>query len=221
MKQKIGLLMSLFLVVGLDARYLSIKKESQFEQEINKFQFVVVSFFQSPDKAQEFDKELKKEIQSLQETMKAAADTPPFKKDLREDVGFLVVDVSKNTMQELVEQYNISFDDLPEFLLFKNGKVVARLSADKIVKNGHLCKADLLEFLDDYFGENFDDILEQKAEQAAQDREMQLAKYDAYAASRYPYGGWAPYNAWGPYPNSGYNNFYPYAYGYYGFNYWI
>ena len=73
---------------------------------------------------------------------------------------------------------------------------------------GFVSKADLLDFIDDYFGKSLDDILEKKAEDDQAEKEMQINRYAAYSASRYPYDGYAPYNAWGPYSWYGYSTFY-------------
>jgi len=204
---------------GLDARYQSIRNESQFVDEINKFEFVLACFVDTPGKGDDYDKKFKKDIQMLQDTVKATSETAPYKKILKHDVGFLVVDLNKDSLDELVEKYNIVQEELPQFLLFKDGKVVSTASGEFAKILGFVSKSDLLEFIDDYFGQGIDEILAQKSDQEDQDREMQLARYDAFAANRYRPR--LPYNAWSRNPDSGYNHFYPYGYGYYGFNYWI
>ena len=118
-------------------------------------------------------------------------------------------------MQPLVRKYKIKDDEMPQFLLFKNGKALNTISGQLAKLVGFISKSDLMEFIDDYFGKNLDTLLAKKAEEREKEQELQIARYQAYGASRYPYGGWAPYNAWGgPCTYSGYAQFYPYGYGY-------
>lgn len=220
MKMKILIFMHILLLAhGVDARYISIKNDTQFIDEINKFEFVLACFIQIPHGEDGIDKNLKKDIQMVQDTVKATSETAPYKKILKHDVGFLVIDVTKDSLDLLIQKYNITDQELPQFLLFRNGKVVSTMSGELAKLSGFVSKSDILEFIDDYFGQGIDEILSKISEDQEHDREMQLARYDAYAAHRYrPH---LPYNAWSREPNSGYNNFYPYGYGYYGFNYWI
>jgi len=221
MKFKLWFLWIMLVSQGLQARYYAVKNDSQFVDEINKYEFVVACFLRNPHPGKDFDRQLKKDIHLLLDTVKATSETDPYKKLLKKEVGFLVIDVSKDAVQSLVKKYQIKLDEMPQFLLFKNGKVLTAMSGELAKLVGFISKSDLLEFIDDYFGKNFDEILAKKSEEQAEQREMQLARYQAYAAYRYPYGGWAPYNPWGPYAYSGYAHFYPYGYGYNGYAFFI
>ncbi len=216
MNMKIWFLAMVLLSQGLQSRYLAVKNDSQFVDEINKYEFVVACFLRTPYPGKDFDRQLKKDINLLQETVRATSETDPYKKMLKHEVGFLVIDVSKDAMQPLITKYKINTDDMPQFLLFKNGKALHTMSGQLAKLAGFISKSDLLEFIDDYFGKNFDEILAKKADEREKDREMQLARYQAYSSYRYPYGGYAPYNAWGPYSYGGYATFYPYGRGYNG-----
>lgn len=216
MNMKKILLAMILLSQGLQARYHSVKNEEQFVDETNRYEFVVAGFIRGTRGGKDLDKQLKKDIHLLKDTIKSTSDTDPYRKLLRDEVGFLVVDVSRDSVEPLVEKYKIKSDEMPQFLLFKNGKVLNAMSGELAKLVGFISKADLLEFIDDYFGKNFDEILAEKADKQEKEREMQMARYQAYAAYRYPYGGYAPYQAWGPYAYSGYAHFYPYRYGYTG-----
>jgi|GEM_PF-1421513 len=216
MKFKIRLfLMSLMIVPMLQSRYISVKNDTEFFEEINKFEFALVCFLENSD-AHHDDKDYRKDVRLLQKTIDATSDTAPYKKLLKHDLGFLVVDARKESVMPLIEKYKISIQDMPQFLLFKNGKVVSSVSGDFAKVNGFVPKADLLDFIDDYFGKELDGILEKKAQDEKEDKEMQLARYAALSNSyRYPYGAYAPYNANGPYSWYGYSTFYP-SRGYWG-----
>lgn len=224
MNKKIWILAIMLVSQGLHARYSMVKNDNQFIDEINKHEFVVACFLHSAESSKDVDKQIKKDIKTLQDTIKSTSETEPYKKLLKQEVGFLVIDTNKDALEGLMEKYDISSEQAPQFLLFKNGKVITSISGRVAKLVGFITKSDLLEFVNDYFGKDLDDILAQKADDEAQDREMQLARYQAYSASRYPYGGYAPYNPWGspgPYIYSGYAQFFPYGYGYNGYAFFI
>jgi len=223
MNIKIKVLMLVSLMIhSLSARYELIKHESDFFDDINKYEFSVVCFLDHPDALPLRDGMMKKNIKQLHEIMKAASDTDPFKKLLKQEVGFLFVDIKKYGLDGLAKTYQVPTDSQPYFVLCKDGKVVTKISGKIASLQGFVTKADLLQFIGSYFGNNFDGILEKKAEEQEKEREMQLARYQAYAASRYPYGGYSPYNVWGS-PSgliyTGYAQFYPYGYSYNGYAY--
>lgn len=225
MKTKIWFLIIMLFSYNVQARYNTVKNDIQFVDEINKYEFVVACFLPSSHVGKDVDRQLKKDISLLQETIKSTSETDPYKKMLKHEVGFVIADVSKDGMKPLVEKYKISMgDDKPQFLLFKNGKALNMVSGKLAKLVGFISKSDLLNFINDYFGKDFDEILAKKADAEDKDREMQIAKYQAYAAYRYPYGAYAPYNPWGspgPYIYSGYAQFYPYGYGYNGYAFFI
>ena len=221
MKMKNLMLAIMLLSQGLQARYIAIKNDSQFVDEINRYEFVIACFLRNPHPGRDFDKQLKKDINLLQETVRATSETDPYKKLLKHEVGFLVIDASKDAVEPLIRKYKIISDEMPQFLLFKNGKVITSMSGQLAKLVGFISKSDLMEFIDDYFGKKFDEILAKKADDQEKEREMQIARYQAYASYRYPYGGYAPYNAWGPYSYYGYARFYPYGYGYNGYSFFI
>ena len=199
----------LLMGVTIQARYISIKNDSQFFDEINKFEFALVCFIQTPTAAHnQDDKFLRKNIKLLEKTIEAVADTDLYRHELKHEVGFLVIDTARKDFDALVEKYHISIDEMPQFLLFKNGKIISSLSGEYAKLIGYVSKSDILDFINDYFGKAFDTILEKKEEEKQEEKELQIARYAAFAASRYPYDGYAPYNANGPYSWYGYNTFY-------------
>ncbi len=227
MKMKIWLFVMILCSLNLlESRHYGAKHENQFIDLINNHQFAIVCFLgQMPENIEkDAQKKLKKDMHNLQETIKATADTEPYKKQLKQDVAFIIVENGKDAMAAVLSKYDIPSASTPHILLFKDGKAITDVSGKFAQLSGFVCKADLLDFMNDYLGKEFDDILEQKAEEQAKEREMELARYQAFAASRYPYGGYAPYNVWGSPSSSiytGYAAFYPYGYGYNGYAYLI
>ncbi len=201
----------------LDAKYVSIKNEHQFFDEINLVEFVIACFLPKIEYDKNFDRSAKKDIQLLQDVVKSTAMSDPYKKMLRQEVAFLVVDLSKKSLQDLSEKYPMNSSGMPQFLLFKDGKVVSTLSGQLAQLIGFISKKDLMDFVDEFFGTRLDELVEKKEDDLEKKRELDVAKYQAYAAYRYPYGAYAPYNSWGPYAYSGYTHFYPYGYGRFGY----
>ena len=204
----LSILLSPFL---MEARYKTISTESDFFTQINRYEFSIVCFLQSKYDDDLFDRDerkaLKREVSLLHKTIKAASETRPFRKILKKEVGFIVVDISKRSMQSIVEKYKIG--RVPQFLLFEQGEVL-----DATVDNfqslfGFVTKADILELVDDYFGDEIDEIVSQKEEDAENQREENIARYNAYSRSYYN-----PYYSWGPY---GYYGYARYGYGPYSF----
>ena len=155
-------LMLLMLVPMVQARYISIKNDSHFFEEINKFEFALVCFLENPN-GNHNDKAFRKDVRLLQKTIDATSDTAPYKNILKHEIGFLIVDASKESVMPLIRKYKVSLQEMPQFLLFKNGKVVSEMSGEFAKVVGFVCKADLLDFIDDYFGKELDTILEKKS----------------------------------------------------------
>lgn len=224
MKTKIWLSIIMLFSYNVQARYDTVKNDIQFVDEINKHEFVVACFLPNAYHDKTIDRKLKKDINLLQDTIKSISDMELYKKQLKHEVGFVVADVTKDAMAPLIKKYKISMAEVPQFLLFKNGKALNTVSGKLARLVGFLSKSDVLEFINAYFGKDFDKILSKKADEEEKYREMQLAKYQAFSAYRYPYGAYAPYNPWGspgPYIYSGYAQFYPYGYGYNGYAFFI
>jgi hypothetical protein len=226
MNIKIWFLALSLVSTGLQARYYVAKNEHQLVEELNKHEFSVVCFLGSADENMDKDdlKKLKKDMHTMQDMMKSVAHTDPYQKMLRQEVVFIIVDMHKDAMESLIKTYNIRLQEKPQIVLYRHGKAMTDMAGNIVKLSGVVVKADLLDFINDYCGKDFDDILAQKAADEAKDREMELARYQAFAAYRYPYGGYAPYNVWGSPSGSiytGYASFYPYGYSYNGFAYMI
>lgn len=211
-----------FLCIGsLYSKYVVIKDEQQFLKELHTHEFVVACFLEhsvSLEKSTQNSK-LKKEMELIKDMVKSVAYADPYKKDLRNDVSFLIIDINKENLKSLADRYKIACEkNVPQFLLFKHGKITRNPSGKAALLVGFIAKSDLLKFIDNYFGKKLDKVLAKKAEKDEQVRQKQLARYQIDPKSHYPYGGYSPFNPWGdPYIYTGYAEFYPYGYGYNGY----
>lgn len=210
---------------ALPAKYVSVKNEKQFHDEINSFDFALVALLPLSAQDKNDAGDCKKDMIVLKKMVKALAETEPFKKDLKQEVGFIVLDSAKDGIGPVLEKYSIKDNTTAHFVLFKDGKALPEsLDSIKPSDDEQLTKADLLDGMNNYFGKEFDDILAKKSEEQAQEHQMQLARLQSYASARYPYGLYSPYNPWGSpaqYVYTGYAAFYPYGYSYNGYAYFI
>jgi hypothetical protein len=207
--------------LSLDAKYQEITNKRKYNDFINQYQYTVLCFVDStPDELFEVEmekedrkelrqkkKEHKQSIRLFERALKAASLTGDYKKLLKKDVGFLVVDVAKRSVEKLGNQF--LFDELPSCVLLNNGEPVDEY--DQPVKiSGASSKKDFLDFLDDYAQDELDELKDQREEEAEQKRVERIARLNAQAR----YYGWNPYGGYGSY-YGGYG-MYPYysPYGY-------
>jgi len=163
---------------------------------------------------------LKKSSKKIKELIKNIGHNEPYKKQLKDELIFMIAPDDLESFMHFADDKN-SFDaDGFGLILYKNGRVV--VDDQSCGLHFMQTKADVLDSIQSYWGNDFDLILQKQADQEALERQMDLARYQAFAASRYPFGGYAPYNVWGSPSASiytGYAAFYPYGYSYNGFAY--
>lgn len=201
------LLTTTYVVPG----YHMVTSERSFDDAILKYPYALVCFVPSrpDDKTASRDekKELKEDFRDVKKRMKSAATSGKYKRYLKSKVGFVLVDVATKRAQEVDDQYEL--DKLPTCLLFKQGKPVFHgVHYAQIFEP--ISKYSMLSLLEQYFDDDFQDLIKEKKEDEKQERQERLARYQAYARYGYPYG----YGGWGyGYPYWGY------GYGYGGFGY--
>lgn len=185
-------------------RYQMISSQRDFDEQINAYDFALACFVQSKYEDKQLRKEQLQRNKELYSRMKAASVTGKYKKWLKREVGFLMIDISKKSLHDLVHDYQLQH--LPQCLLFRQGEVV-----DSNGSVAHLTdissKRDILDFVDDYFGKALDDLVDQKKKEEQEERAERIARYNAYSRQYY----WNPYGGWGPYYYG------PGAYYYYGY----
>lgn len=206
------------IALSTDARYHTINKDRMFDTLINQYEYAVVCFAPSRAEDKQADRDEKKEIvqefNSLKHRLKSASDSDSFKKYLQKEVGFLLIDTASGSVQELDDQFDL--EKIPACLLFKQGKAILTGKNHYAQLFEPKSKYSIVSFLKRYFGDDFDDIVDDKKEEEKLDRQERIASYQMYPYSYgYPYAYGYPYygyGAWGypyyrSYPYRGYVSF--------------
>ena len=208
LKQLFLLLCSIASIIN--AKYHVITNERKYNDFINKYRYTVVCFV-DPAKVFEDRSEkisYRKAISAFKKSLKSASLSGEYKDLLKQEVGFLLVDVSKKSAVDLDDEFN--FTDLPACVLLENGQPMSEYG-DQAEIAGFSTKNDILAFLDDYAEDELQEIVQEKEEQKRLEREERIARYNAYSR----YYGWNPYGGWGPYYyGCGPYGCRPYYYGY-------
>ena len=136
----------------MHAKYHMIVKDQAFDDLVNKYEYAVVCFAPSHAKDKGLDRTEKKEVvadfQDLKKRLKAASDSESFKKYLKREVGFLLIDTASGHVKEVDEEF--ALESMPTCLLFKQGKVIfAAQQYAQIFEP--ISKYSILSFLGKYF----------------------------------------------------------------------
>lgn len=212
----IVILCILFVPVIFYPKMYTVKQNIQLENLINSYTFVVVALVPTGHEV------AKKKQQKIKDVIKNIGHNEPYRKHLKDALAFIIAPADLESFVHLAHDKNNVYEDDFGVVLYKNGRVVL----DDQCYGLHFMqtKADVLDYMQFYWGNDFDLILQKQADQEALERQIDLARYQTFAASRYPFGGYAPYNVWGSPSASiytGYAAFYPYGYSYNGFAYLI
>lgn len=215
------LFLLLLCTQSVQARYHAIKDENQFFDALNHYEFVIACFLPETDMK---DYDFKKNIHALQNVMRTISQTDPYKRMLKNEIGFFVIDMTKDSLQQIAKKYVTHSKNTVNIVVLQDGKLVIDASDNKAVLKGFATKKDILDFMTKYCGEKIDELLADKYEQQEHEHNVISDRYQASKLARYPYGGYAPYNPWGSpgtYIYTGYAQFYPYGYGYNGYDFFI
>lgn len=190
MKVVNSFLLILFLSVTLLGRYHRVTNERKYYDFINDYQYAVICFV---DSKQEFidrseKKDYSKSLSLFKKALKAASVSGNYKKFLKKEVGFLLVDVSKRSAQELDDPFY--FSELPSCILLEDGEPIDE-NGKMVQINGFSTKRDVLDFLDKNIRDDLDEIVDEKKELLEQERAERIARLEAYR--NYPLGIWSPY----------------------------
>lgn len=186
-------MLAIALPTVIVAKFQDVHNDAEFDRLLNQYQFSVVCFASAKGADDQKDA-----FKDLKNRMIAAAKRDDFKL-LRKDVGFLMVDSSSKKVQDLPHDYKIS--KFPICLIFQDGKMI-----ESSIFNPK-STSDIIKFLDKNVGNQLDDLVADRKENARLDREERIASYYQYASSPWvnpPYGwmpyGTYPYTRWGVYP---------------------
>lgn len=186
------------------ADYHTASSEDSFEKLINKYPYTLVCFVPSRSEDKESSRDEKREVRDdykdFKKRMRAASKSGKYDEYLEDDVGFLLVDIASRRAQEVDDQYKL--DQIPVCLLFKHGQPV--MDGGRYAQiNSTFSKYSMLSILDQYFKNEFEEIIDNKKEEEKLKRQENIARYHAYANSPHWYGG---YWGWGHRPYWGWRS---------------
>lgn len=202
----------LIAVQSITPKYDLVSSERAFKDAILKEPYALVCFAPSrlDSDNQDQDKDtVKQDFRTIKRNMQAAAKVEQYKDYLKDKVRFILVDIGRRRAEEVDDHYELT--QIPTCLLFKHGKpVLDNNSYAQIVEP--LSKYSMLSLLEKYFDQEFSELIKEKKEEEALERQERIARYNAYALSGYPYSNWG----WGSWPyHGGYWGHRPYWGGYY------
>src|SRR5258708_1648653 len=121
----IKLWISVILVscASLQARYYHAKNSEICREIIQKHPFAVVAFVDVAGSSESNRKLWSKYVHEFETMIKSTSATEPYKKSLKSEVAFILVDSSQDAMQSMVKEYKVQRSK-PQILLFKQGKVI-------------------------------------------------------------------------------------------------
>jgi hypothetical protein len=205
MKVAIFFLHIFFLLFSsLEARYHAISNERKYNTSINKYPYTIVCFVDSalPFMDRSEKKDYLSDVASFKKALKSASTSGFYNNFLRREVGFLIVDLAKETIKK--KQKELNFSEMPTCLLLKDGEPIDEYG-NPIKITGFSTKKEILDFLDEHIGSDLDLIVEGKKEEEKLDQLERTARYEFY--NRYPVWGWGPYYHYPFYGYSPYSHF--------------
>ena len=200
------LLLFVFVLFGVSmqfARYHMVTSHKSFEKLINKYPYAVVCFAESRGDKDELSKEelrdMRSEYRSLKRRVQGASNARRYKEYLRNDVGFVLVDVASGKAEEITDDF--SFTKYPTCILFKRGKAYA-IAKQYAQIFDPISKSSILTLLEKHFNDELEELVEDKKEEEQLRREERIARYNAHARYGYPYYGYGwgwgyPYHSYG------------------------
>jgi len=203
--KKLMIVMALVSGFCVQAKYHVVSSQKELERLLDRYEYAVVCFAPaSPGQEYDLDKEGKKEIRhefrALEQDVTKASQSKYFDTYLKQDVGFLMVNVTSKRAQGVEEKYNL--DQFPVCKIFKQGKL---RSTTQLASPAS--RYDILSFIDKQVGPELDKIVKDRKEDDKQRNQDWLDAQYASVAKYSPYGAWPTYSWGGPYWGG------PYVYG--------
>jgi hypothetical protein len=187
-----------------------VRSSKRFENTVEKNEVVVVMFYRR-DKEILNDKAMRDKVERMERRIQTLATRDGDYRNA--GVRFLMVNVAKEKLGDLAQEYEVDVTDNPVFVLFHNGKPVRKNGA--IVRlAGFVSTQKLCDFIDHHLREQIEDILAAKKEAREQrqeeiDNALYFGAYPYYYG--YPYGAYGYYWNW-PYYGAPYGGYgYPYG----------
>lgn len=190
---------TLIFIAYLNARVDLVKSVHSFNKTKDRAE-VAVALFYKKDHEIKKDKELYKNIKTLERTFSRLEDTKRYE---YANLRFLQINVSDPELQELISMYQI--DQYPTIIIFVDGKPVKTKSNQLARVTGFISYQAMRDFIENSVGTVIDDIVQDK--QAARRSGPRIYPYYSfgyYSPYYYPpYWGYNPYYYQWPYPNYG------------------
>lgn len=203
MKNKIMIVCTFFIffIAGVAlSRVKSMRSERKFQRDIGKRQFSVAMIYDEGESVKQ-DAALRSKVDRLENMFRSTSEQRDFR-----DAGvlFAKVDINKRDLDIVAQEYHVS--KLPTFFLFRHGSLVKDKTTKQPVKLvGFVSRAQLLEFITKYLGEEIEDYAKERRRAREYNRLYWWGGYGGYGGYPYGYGGYGwPYN----------NYYYPYGHGY-------
>lgn len=179
----------------LMARYHEVSNGKKLHDLVDTYAYSVVCFAPSSQlNGESLDvtekKDRKKIFKSLQTVVKAASQQSEYQKYASKDVGFILVDVASRQNSQIKSEYQVS-EHNPFCVVFEQG---AADMQSKIMRPA--TPRDIIQLLQQEGGQDLQDLIEDRKQDARLDRQERIASYYAYATA-YPYA--TPYGYYGPY----------------------
>ncbi len=203
--KKIMMMMALMSAIGVQARYHVVSSQKVLGRLLDRYEYAVVCFAPaSSGQEKNVDKEGKQEIRhefrSLEHDVNKASQSNYFDTYLKQDVGFVVVNVASKNAQDVEKQYDLQ--RFPVCKLFKQGKI---RSMSQLVRPRS--RYDILSFIDKQVGPELHKIVKDRQADEKQHNQDWLDAQYASVNKYNPYGAWPTYDWSGPYWGG------PYTYG--------
>jgi hypothetical protein len=184
-----------FGIAFIHADMAEIRSRSKFERLLDKRSLVVALFYKN-DRDTRKNKDLTRNIAELERMFKRISEDGRYKDA---QVMFVRINVASKDAQVIADEYGVI--TLPTFMLFSEGRPVhtGGSSSRIATKRGFIRGNALSFFIDEYFGETINTIVQINAERRRhRERSHNSYTYVGYGVGAYPYYG-------------------PYGYPYYGY----
>jgi hypothetical protein len=221
MKSKKSLYLFMMVIsFATDARFHLITNRRKYQEFVDEYDYAVVCFIDSRVNGEDLLKKKKHKnfVSIFKDSLKRAAMTDPYKHLLKQEIGFLYIDISTKSGAEIFEDYRSSAD-VPFCVLLERNNAIENALLQGFSSQPH--KQKFLHFLEEHAEYELAELVEKKEEQLAQQRAERIALYQAqgsYYGLR-PWGGWAPaYYGYGAYGVHPYYSPYYYPHAHVGFS---
>ena len=187
-------ILSFVLSPYLEAKVYGARSDKKFYDRLMKRPLGVAMFYKE-DKELKKDKEYRIKIDQLENMFSVIGRQGYYKEG---GVQFIKANTKYDTIDELAQSFSI--EELPAFLLFKNGVALKDAQGNHIMLTGWVTYEQVENFIRTHLKDDIEKNIKRRAEQLRKRREIERL-YRPYLYWRWGYPGYDPY--WYPYWRSG------------------